>query len=360
MKVVYLIGAGASFGLRDTQNPVLSMDYEYLDRSIHSMIKDSCTYPNIIEGLPIVKELPGRMAYIVGKLYEHYPLDRSDKKGLAVRELANNLKWLIEESESHSTIDTFAKKLWLTGREDDYLKLKRTLSAFFMLEQMNNRPDKRYDAFFASVLGQNAIDLPSNIRILSWNYDIQLELAYAAYLQTTSLNDIENALFSYQKSVDVNSYKCGNGFRVIKLNGSALMYDKSNQNIIDPSLIDQSLSSTSIDKVSSIINSDEYECALSFAWESIDDHFKDKIKKNIEDAEALVIIGYSFPYFNRTIDKFLFQSMPGLKKIYLQDKDPDTIEQSVTNLLTTSHTTVNKTKIEKKYHTQQFYLPPEL
>ena len=339
---------------------MLSMDYEYLDRNLHSMVKDNCTYPNILEGLPIVKELPARMAYIVAQLYKYYPLDHTDKTSSLVRELANNLKWLIKESEKHSTIDTFAKKLWLTGKNDDYIKLKKTLSAYFMLEQMSISPDRRYDAFLASILGQNAADLPSNIRVLSWNYDIQFESAYAAYLQTTSLIDVENALLFYQKVVDSNSYKLGNGFRVIKLNGSALMYDKANQHVIDPTLISQSLSSTSIKSVSSIINSEEYECALSFAWENVNEQFKDRIRNNIDDAEILIVIGYSFPFFNRRIDEFLFQSMPQLKKIYIQDKDPDTIEQSVTNFLTTAHLINNKTKIEKKYHTQQFYLPPEL
>ena len=360
MKVVYLIGAGASFGERDPHNPMLSMDYEYVDRNVHSKISSNCTYPNILEGLPIVKELPARMEYIVAELYKHDPLDHADKTKSSVRELANNLKWLKKESEKHSTIDTFAKKLWLTGRNDDYIKLKRTLSAYFMLEQMSLWPDRRYDAFFASILGQNATDLPSNIRILSWNYDIQFELAYAAYLQTSNLIDVEKKLSIYQKLVDSNSYEFGDGFGVIKLNGSALMYDKANQHIIDPTLINQSLSSTSIKNVSSIVNNEEYECALSFAWENTDEQFKDRIRKNIDDAETLVVIGYSFPFFNRRIDEFVFHSMPQLKKIYIQDKDPDTVEQSVTNLLTTVGLTLSKTKIEKKYHTQQFYLPPEL
>lgn len=146
---------------------------------------------------------------------------------------------------------------------------------------------------------------------------------------------------------------------IIKLNGSAFMYDLSTRDAIDPFLIQDSM--RDIARVASICNNDSNKrCALSFAWEQSDTWFTDRIHKNIANADTLVVIGYSFPYFNRNMDKFLFQSMPGLKKIYLQDIDPDTIEQSVTNLLTASHTTVNKTKIEKKYHTQQFYLPPEL
>ena len=36
-------------------------------------------------------------------------------------------------------------------------------------------------------------------------------------------------------------------------------------------------------------------------------------------AEILVVIGYSFPFFNREIDKIIFSEMPTIKKIYFQD-----------------------------------------
>lgn len=358
-KVVYLLGAGASFGRRDPDNPEAVFQYDYVVNGIGKLLTE-CQYPKILEGLPIVTELPGRMEYIVGKIYENYPLDRTDEQCVQARGLAENLKWLIIESKRHATIDTFAKKLWLTGNQEDYNKLKRTLCAYFMLEQMFNKPDKRYDAFFASILGRDAKDLPSNVRILSWNYDIQLELAYAEFLQNNDLNNLEKALLFFQKVVDSNNYRMGDGFRVIKLNGSALMYDASNRNVVSPVFDNQTLSAFEIGKVSSLINSGSYCCALSFAWEDPDDVFLEKIRKNIEGAEALVVIGYSFPYFNRTIDKFIIDSMSRLQTIYIQDKDPDEKEQSVLNLLSSTASIIHKPKIVKLYHTQQFYLPPEL
>ena len=357
-KVVYLLGAGASFGRRDPDNPEATFKYDYVVNGI-GKLQSGCKFPNIIEGLPIVTELPGRMDYIVGKIYENYPLDRADEQCVQARKLAESLKWLIKESKRHATIDTFAKKLWLTDNQEDYNKLKRTLCAYFMLEQMFNKPDKRYDAFFASILGRDAKDLPSNVRILSWNYDIQLELAYAEFLQNNDLNSLEEALQFFQKVVDSNSYRMGNGFRVIKLNGSALMYDESNRDVINPGFDAKTMSAYEIGKVSSIING-SYSCALSFAWENPDYFFLEKIKKNVEGADVLVVIGYSFPYFNRAIDIFIIDSMSQLQTIYIQDKDPDEREQSVLNLLSSAASTINNPKIVKLYHTQQFYLPPEL
>lgn len=88
--------------------------------------------------------------------------------------------------------------------------------------------------------------------------------------------------------------------------------------------------------------------------------FIEVIKNSIKDADTLVVISYSFPYFNREVDKLLFENMTKLKKIYIQDQYPDRIEESVRNLLTISHNVVNKTTIEKQYNLTQFYLPPEL
>ena len=61
--VVYLFGAGASYGVRDKQTPRLDYSLEYRDyKGEHQEIKGSA--PNIIEGLPVVSELPERMDYV--------------------------------------------------------------------------------------------------------------------------------------------------------------------------------------------------------------------------------------------------------------------------------------------------------
>jgi hypothetical protein len=358
-KVVYLFGAGASYGVRDKLTPRIDYSLEYRNyKGVHQKIEGSA--PNIVEGLPIVAELPERMDYIrylIKKEIKDLAIDTKPEAPMFER-LEESLAWLQEASQGHATVDTFAKKLFLTGRVEEYDRLKRTLCAYFLLEQLTNKVDKRYDAFLAAVLGSNASDLPDNIRILSWNYDVQLELAYSEYLQDNNLDTIEQAFLCFNKTLDVNRYRRGNGFRVIKLNGSALVYNRSTRSIYNPFI--DTINLDVLNNVSSLIYDSSYDCALSFAWENADDFFFEKIKSNISDAEVLVVIGYSFPYFNRTVDKILFQSMPALKTIYIQDIAPAPIEQSVSNLLTPSHAKINKTKIEPRNQTQQFYLPPEL
>lgn len=69
---------------------------------------------------------------------------------------------------------------------------------------------------------------------------------------------------------------------------------------------------------------------ISFAWEKGNDTetsllLKTKLeeaKKLVSDTNILVIIGYSFPFFNRDIDKVVFdhiRSCHSLQKIYYQD-----------------------------------------
>lgn len=358
--VVYLFGAGASYGVRDKQTPRLDYSLEYRDyKGVHQEIKGSA--PNIVEGLPIVAELPERMDYIrylIKKEIKDLAIDTKPEAPMFER-LEESLAWLQEASRGHATVDTFAKKLWITHRDEEYKRLKHTLSAYFMLEQLFNKSDKRYDAFFASILGEEAVDLPSNVCILSWNYDCQFELAYSEYYRHAGLNDLENQLHFYHKTLGNVNYQDDQKFSIIKLNGSAFMYDLSTRDPVDPFLIQNGM--RDIARVASICQDNSSKgCALSFAWEQSNTWFTDRIQKNIANADTLVVIGYSFPYFNRSMDKFLFQSMPGLKKIYLQDIVTAPIEQSVANLLTPSQTKINKTRIEPRNQTQQFFLPPEL
>ena len=356
-KISYLLGAGASFGIRDISQPYI--DYKHSSR--YKEINGRA--PNIIEGLPIVSELPDRMSYIyysIQKYIDHYNIS-NHPNGYIYENLAENLNWLKEASASHATVDTFAKKLWLTKKIEDFDKLKRTLSAYFMLEQLMLKPDKRYDAFFASVLGNNPEDLPKDVCILSWNYDCLLERAYAGYVSNIGLLAIEKKLHLLNKSIDVKDYDYNDShsFKVFKLNGSALIYDTTNDEPFDFIFKRQGMSDISYIATISAPASNA-KCALSFAWENMNTWYTEQLRKSIEDTEILVIIGYSFPYFNRKIDQFIFECATKIRKIYVQDPQSDQIAESVKNLLTPNHQHINKTTIINQRNTNQFLLPPEL
>ena len=78
----------------------------------------------------------------------------------------------------------------------------------------------------------------------------------------------------------------------------------------------------------------------------------------VQEATALVVIGYSFPYFNRKIDRLIFENMPHLKKIYIQDKYPERIQQYITPVIPADK--LAGITIVRLDDVEQFYLPPEL
>ncbi len=75
---------------------------------------------------------------------------------------------------------------------------------------------------------------------------------------------------------------------------------------------------------------------LKFAWENLNPDYSLKKDDCLEKAlliaertQILVIIGYSFPGFNREIDKKIFNKMLGLKKIYIQSPNAESIEKII-------------------------------
>ena len=155
--VTYLIGAGASAGKRVKTNG------------------------QIIEGLPCVKEIPRRLSNLAGDFRSNVNnfggADRSE-----MERLVSTINALYEASKRHSTIDTYAKKLFLRGEKKSFELTEAYLAFYFIIEQILLKPDSRYDTFLANILDNN-INIPDNINIISWNYDSQFEIAYREYSQ---------------------------------------------------------------------------------------------------------------------------------------------------------------------------------
>jgi hypothetical protein len=84
------------------------------------------------------------------------------------------------------------------------------------------------------------------------------------------------------------------------------------------------------------------------------------VKARVEDCEVLVIIGYSFPYVNRALDREIFASMQRLKTIYIQDKEgvSKEIKERVENIF--EFIQYEKPNIVIKQDISQFYIPNEL
>src|ERR1700722_16002502 len=114
-------------------------------------------------------------------------------------QLLHSLKITAEESKRFNTVDTYARKLYLNGTSNKLLELKAALSVCFIYWQLydgrskEHKPspniDHRYISLISSFLEKDAIGnlyIPNNIKFITWNYDMQLELALQYFSDSKS------------------------------------------------------------------------------------------------------------------------------------------------------------------------------
>ena len=287
---------------------------------------------------------------------------------------------VVEEAVKHYTVDTYARKLWLQNKKIKLKTLKEFLCLFFAFEQ-SSRSDKlpniydkqseygvnethihtpldyRYDVFMATLLDRDML-LPENISIISWNYDYQLELAYMNYADCNIEESIKR-LFIYPGIEDVSESK------IIKLNGSAIQrgWKENNNWVTWPTENIHSSDFYSIILSNSLTEHKSIEYSKSktlidFAWEKYD--YKNRsvlrAKEIIANTSKLIIIGYSFPNFNKSIDASLFSKFNASKcriSIQCPENDYESIEQNILSL----GVNMAYAHIEKHKTLDQFYIP---
>lgn len=354
--VVYLMGAGASFGKRSKDDLSHKVEIKYGDTT--SVKHIYCA--NILEGMPLVIEIPRRILYICDLIRT---TDCSPDISTTINsktivedtktQLIKDFKWLYNGAIKHATIDTFAKKLYLTGRIEEYNKVKTLLSIYFIIEQTINKPDSRYDTFLANVLTPN-LEIPERIKILTWNYDSQFDIAFNEYKnQISTPRDI--GCYSLHDN-DLTTTPS-----IFKVNGTASF--KNWESLANIKTKDNKLNKATLDKIIEAYKNNN--TLLSFAWETSKlsgENFAIKtIIENIKYAKTLVVIGYTFPFFNRYVDKALISSMDFLRKIYIQDPKANEIIQNIDAVLGIQHKPpYEPTQIIPITNCDQFYLPPEL
>lgn len=290
--------------------------------------------------IPVVNEMEVDILrlgdLVTAKIKEHQIFFKRESESDPSREdllkkVREVLLRLSKNCKDHSSIDTYAKKLYLIGDTLKFNELKNDLSFYFTLVQILIPPDKRYDNFWASIL-QDVKDLPPKVNIISWNYDFQVELTYKNITGRSTISDAAIRLkLSCPNNVDTNNYLAKN-FTFFKLNGSARISsgkykheylvefenDKSEREVLTELFV-QFLKPQSTEKVRSHIK---------FAWENDErKYLLEQMIPMLNKIKVLVIIGYSFPFFNRKIDLELFSQMISLERIYIQDKNPDNIKE---------------------------------
>lgn len=289
----------------------------------------------------------------------------------SIDEFKADLDWLAKKVKKHASVDTYAKKLWITSDYKSLNRVKKLLSLYFLHIQDKKSPDKRYDSFFASIIKTTVDQLPPSIRIVSWNYDHQLELAFREFttIVETQLNRSKLGCLTQWSDREWIRRWNDPSFSVVKLNGTASFFTKAmefgrpepvelDDFHVDPGpgelwhLLEMYKKATG--------GSESFNSCIAFAWENdSDNNFLENCIKRVCETEVLVVVGYSFPFFNRGIDTKIIGSMSGLTKVYFQDPQPDKIRQRFISL-DLHRTSYDHEKYELIDDVNQFFLPPEL
>ena len=337
--VVYLLGAGASFGTRE--NGVGSP---------------------ILTGLPIVSEIGGELESIAS-LLASMPLN--DKE---LEECKQNLIKDFQDLKDQCagiTIDSYARELWFQKDMRGFSRVELLLTIFFIFEQIIHKPDSRYKSFLLKVAQRDnvydALELSPEIGILSWNYDNQIELAYRQFFGD-NYSYIRERLGVYDVKDYEQKQRSQKYCKIIKLNGTANFTREedwlrcSDNNTIDKIVLKMILEK--YNTCSQLGRSCDGMVKLNFAWEKqwAEDMLTNKIPQLVHNAQTLIVIGYTFPDYNRDIDRIILDNMPNLRNIYIQDPNAEYVKQSILLMASQRHL-----KIELlQNRLEQFLLPPEL
>jgi hypothetical protein len=279
----------------------------------------------------------------------HKQSESNGTKEIKVESLRSAIEIVMKEFLFHNTPDTIAKKYFHLGDDEMLNRLKNTLTVFFLYEQSlgsaNNEEkhliDKRYDSFIAALLKPipKKIELLENINILTWNYDLQFEICFSKYMDQY-IHEVQDYVQSFPKieKDEGNNYQ-ENAFSLIHLNGIAFPKPHREADIERMGSFYEPTFAFAIylsEVYEHLILKRASNKLLKFAWENMNpdyslksSHILDKALAIAEKTQVLVINGYSFPGFNREIDKELFNKMYGVKTIYIQSPQANDIENII-------------------------------
>jgi len=366
--ITYLLGAGASFNAC----PILNMQAEAM---IYLANKDLSHKNELNEDL-----------------YFSFTKDEEQKLKNNKELVLWHIGYFGVKAKEFGTIDTYARKLYLNNEARELRLLKMSVSVFFDLwENFYNeryfsfgskltsenrginqfeKIDKRYISLLSIFLQKDnsQVRLNDSVKFITWNYDLQLEAACKMFLKEGLADDFENL---NSRFVFKNNDRSKLKNQIFHLNGHRGFYDSENRT--DKSVkhsghemnkkhdfdnywvLQKDLFQKTIDRDISFNN------FIKYAWEhNLEDNWFQKISNVLNGTEVLIIIGYSFPLFNRIIDQNLLKNLNKnrIKEIVYQDPyaNEETVKSLFEDLNFFKGRYSPKLKIESK-NLNQFYVP---
>lgn len=328
-RTVYLLGAGASYGVGDIVTspleipkgrilPVISEMGVWFDHAqkVLESYADSVYYQQ--------KQI--RIDYLTKKP----SLDFADRITDKYRMIYDAIGWLRSECADYISIDNYANVLFSRnqGSDDaDLFKLKGVLSICLDIWQHNGKVDKRYVSLISKYLkgrGSEQVFDPS-IRFVSWNYDRQVEMAFARF-KGSNFDCTFNYMDAHYKFLSCGVKRPS----LIKLNGTAGIVNSFGgvTSLVKVNEFD-SVSAANLKSLAeywydTALSRRPHRNALSFAWETDDNSdtlntAMSQAATYFSEADDVVVIGYSFPDYNTSIDHYLFDLLKKGCVVHVQD-----------------------------------------
>ena len=209
---------------------------------------------------------------------------------------------------------------WLT------LTLYRPAYIFKTTHGARRPADPRYGDFFAYMVDRDMYEnlaMPADVRVITWNYDDQFEKSFADYFEHPDHRREVGSMLQVTPATGTSADHYDDIFSIYRLNGAAGIRKRSDQltHYFNAFVQDRRNLSAALRltlhfyrNVSSVTDFPY----LQFAWEN------DTRRANILDhivgfspVETVVVIGYSFPIFNRRLDREVFEALRP-KEVFLQ------------------------------------------
>jgi len=321
------------------------------------------------KALPLNNKSLEELGYIITKGKEF--LNNSQDQNY----LNNFLNWyspILEEAKAEVSLDTLAM-ININNREK-LNRIKTLIWLYFSAKAGQNKLDSRYKNLLVKLRDDNTKNfrVNDNCSFLSWNYDLQLEEAYAT-LATTDIWEVPKHLYSYPGIHFVNPdaikrNSSPKSFQMIHLNGCAGYYKgvnsdsyKSWYNCDFDKIEDYDRMINLISQEFHTNNNNPLHRCINFARENNEDNkFKnDQIKLIAEKTTHLVIIGYSFPDFNKLTDRHIIDNMKNLKEILIQDLEAVSRKEKLLQMFPQLNNNINTSYINIVLDDkcQEFQLP---
>lgn len=323
MTTTYLLGAGASVGALPTYDTI----WDRLEYFVQLLRNRNSQVFRLLSGFP-------NYDVIATRFEDLYQQSRSARLNLYSPDQFARILIDVQRDYESAWYYKMLLSLYILFEQTD----KNLGPGISLLDSTLNIPDierlqtqaapfvdGRYSTFVLNKLvNDKGIAFPDDVNILTWNYDTQFELIYQAMLgSSVSIADAVDAF-----SVFPNPAMNPKGAKIVKLNGSAAMFESGGETRTVDQLPLRSLPfdidlPTNIQNLARVLSCmDEavsldkpwkkFNPLIAFAWDRKggSDNFPELAFQCayhiLRQTEKLVVIGYSFPSFNKSYDQSLF------------------------------------------------------